>query len=146
MPFKLSVASNADIPALCAITYAAFQDDPRNMTSRFFPGVDPTAIQQWRMQQLSAAFQDEAYRFIKITDDSNGQIVAYARWQVPHLPQENEKHKHDQELNESSLPDGTNAGLMKAFGKALDDKRAKHVDVEQDYCKQPYGPAIQVPR
>lgn len=77
----MSTATEADIPALGPITYAAFQNNPQNMTSRFFPDVDSSAIQTWREQQLRTAFQDRSGQFVKITEECNQKIVAYARWQ-----------------------------------------------------------------
>ena len=143
MAYTLSAATEADIPALGPITYAAFQNDPQNMTSRFFPGVHPSAVQRWRIRQLSTAFQDKSYRFVKITEGTNKRIVAYARWQFPHPRKDNEGNKHDDELNESSLPEGANVRLMKAFGKAVDDKRAELMNVEKDYCSYPPSSSIE---
>ena len=60
-------------------------------------------------------------------------MVAYSRWQLPSLEQDERKNKHDDELNEASLPTGTNVRLLKAFGKALDDRRAKYMNIEKDY-------------
>ena len=107
------------------------------MTSRFFPGVHPSAVQRWRIQQLSTAFQDNNRRFVRITEGASKHIVAYARWQLPHPQKDNKGSKHDDELHESSLPADANVRLMKAFGKAMDDKRAKLVNVEKDYCRYP---------
>ena len=144
MAYILSAATEADIPALSRITYAAFQNDPLNMTSRFFPGVHPSAIQRWRIQQFTTAFRDKSYRFVKITEGISKLVVAYARWQFPHPRKDNEGNKHDDELNESSLPEDANVRLIKAFGKAMDDKRTELMNVEKDYCKHTHLCALNI--
>ena len=143
MAYTVSTATEADIPALGPITYAAFQNDPQNMTSRVFPNVDSSAIQTRREQQLRTAFRDKSCQSVKITEGRNQKIVAYARWQFPHPWNNNEGNKHDNELNTSSLPEGANVRLMKAFGKAMDEKRVELVSVEKDYCICPQSPGIE---
>ena len=138
MALQLSTASEADIESMAPITYAAFHNnDPANMSSRIFRHNTAQEIKAWRVQQQAASFQDKYTRYAKITDTTNGKLVAYARWALPHTALfEFEKDKESREYMKNPVPKGANERLLHDFGAEMDAKRALHMDGQRDYREQ----------
>ena len=64
-------------------------------------------------------------------------VLAFAKWQYPHtLTTKQKAEKEESEKDEEPRPPGMNSELGKIFRNALDERRIKHVDESEVYCKR----------
>lgn len=140
MTFEVAPATLEDVPGMAAVIVEAYRGNRESMANYMYPTQSPVML-PWRMKEMTREIlSDPAYSYVKVTDTSAGVIVAYARWQSPHKPQE-EKNERSEGAEVEGWPQGSNVPLVKAFFAALDGKSKQYVDPEKDY-----GEVVRLPR
>ncbi|OTA70713.1 hypothetical protein K449DRAFT_380792 [Hypoxylon sp. EC38] len=100
--FSMSWCTTADVDEMVEIHYEAFMTDPRN---GFWWSPDKAATCAWMKHRILRKMADRSTRHFKVTDSQSGDLVAFARWDIPE-------------------------GYGSAFGRAAGDE-ATSVDVSQ---------------
>lgn len=78
--FSLSRATTADIDAMVEVYYESFLTDPRNT---FWWSPNKVAMFVWMKRRMHRKMNDHSVRHFKITDAETGELVAFARWDIP---------------------------------------------------------------
>ena len=139
MSFTVHPATVADLPDIVTIYNEAFKNDRLvGMLMRNVPAEVKRAYDlEWYRREFNMSALN-GLRFYKAMD-GNGKMVGYAKWQYPHSltsEQEEEKKKLDETKEETlPLPEGADGELYKEFLDPLHEKRRKHVQKENMYCK-----------
>ncbi|KAI8966658.1 acyl-CoA N-acyltransferase [Daldinia sp. FL1419] len=100
--FSMSPCTTADVNIIADIYYDAFALDKRNT---FWWPPNKEDMFDWMKHRIRRKMDDRSVRHFKITDDQSGDVVAFARWDIPE-------------------------GYEKAFGEWVGDNAAA-VDVSQ---------------
>lgn len=79
--FTMSPATAADAETIAEIYYAAFQTDPGNT---YWWSADRPAMFEWMVRRIRRKMGDKFVRHFKVVDTRTGDMVAFARWDVPH--------------------------------------------------------------
>lgn len=77
--FTLSRLTAADVEGLIEVYYVAFQGDKRNT----FWWSDRERMMEWMRRRVRRKMDDRSVRHFKITDVKSGDLVAFARWDIP---------------------------------------------------------------
>lgn len=78
--FTMSPTTEADAERIAEIYYAAFQTDPGNT---YWWSADTAAMMEWMLSRIRRKMADRSVRHFKIVDTRTGDMVAFARWDVP---------------------------------------------------------------
>lgn len=78
--FTMCPATEADTERIAEIYYAAFQTDPGN--TYWWPA-DTAAMTEWMLRRIRRKMADRSVRHFKVVDAQTGDMVAFARWDVP---------------------------------------------------------------
>lgn len=78
--FTLSHCTAADTDAIIEVYYEAFLIDPRNT---FWWSPDKNAMRKWMDRRIRRKMDDPNVRHFKVTDVQSGDLVAFARWDIP---------------------------------------------------------------
>lgn len=119
MVLIIAKAQEGDIQRLLDIMYAAFSQDPWNrIMYPVIPGAEArgASIERWR-DEISS---NPSTRFMKAVDTDNGEIIAFARWNVY------EVERPESEWNNTKPRDwdiGTNVDAANEFYYAVCEKR-----------------------
>ncbi|KAL7623486.1 hypothetical protein AAE478_007168 [Parahypoxylon ruwenzoriense] len=76
----ISHCTTEDINTLTEVYYDAFRTDPRNA---FWWPADKKAMIAWMSRRIRRKMSDRHVRHFKVTDRQSGDLVAFARWDVP---------------------------------------------------------------
>jgi hypothetical protein len=114
MPFVLSPATVEDAPTLATIQLLAFGPSP--LTTVLFPTLftgDWDVIHEATYKRIANDVTTNPHvRFVKAndTDAPDNTIAAFAKWELPHEPEEKPKNKLD-----DPLPEAVNAEVFHEF-------------------------------
>ena len=140
--FTLSPATISDLPGIAKVLRAAFRDSRHTMSYWMFPQDNETAINEWRLNEITNTFKHIPYcKYTKVVDTTVGRVVAFALWEMPHkFGLEEEKTQKEQGKKEDgeeddALPEGTKVQLLHDFHAETRRMRAKYVDKEKDYSE-----------
>lgn len=78
--FTMSPATAADSEQIAEIYCATFQTDPGNT---YWWSTDTTAMFEWMLRRIRRKMEDKSVRHFKVVDEMTGDMVAFARWDVP---------------------------------------------------------------
>ncbi|KAI3398255.1 hypothetical protein diail_9593 [Diaporthe ilicicola] len=78
--FTMSHATEADAECLAEVYYAAFQTDPGN--TYWWPA-DKEPMMEWTVRRTRGKMRDRSVRHYKVVDVQTGDVVAFARWNIP---------------------------------------------------------------
>lgn len=78
--FTMSRTTEADAGRIAEIYYAAFQTDPGNT---YWWSADEPAMMEWMVRRIRRKMGDRSVRHFKVVDARTGDMVAFARWDVP---------------------------------------------------------------
>lgn len=79
--FTMSHATAADAESLAEIYYTAFQTGPGN--TYWWPA-EKEPMMEWTVRRTRNKMRDQTMRHFKVTDAQTGDVVAFARWDIPH--------------------------------------------------------------
>lgn len=136
--FPLTQCTPADIPEMHKIWQSAFSKNPVHYL--MFPKtIDPDEELAWYLKRASGQISRPEIKVLKITDVKTGKLVAFARWQFPHVKKPEEKKEEEKteeekkEEQKSEWPRGTNVALCDEKFGGLDRWRETYVDPESTY-------------
>lgn len=78
--FTMSRTTEADAERIAEIYYAAFQTDPGNT---YWWSADTPAMMEWMVRRIRRKMADRSVRHFKVVEARTGDMVAFARWDVP---------------------------------------------------------------
>ncbi|KAI0842437.1 hypothetical protein F5Y06DRAFT_127584 [Hypoxylon sp. FL0890] len=78
--FSMSRCTTADVDEIAEIYYQAFETDPRN---GFWWSPDRVAMFAWMKRRILRKMADSSTRHFKVTNSQSGELVAFARWDIP---------------------------------------------------------------
>ncbi|ETS85043.1 hypothetical protein PFICI_03068 [Pestalotiopsis fici W106-1] len=78
--FVLSYCEAGDVDQLCNVYYEAFKEDPGN-SHWWSPSRDK--MMAWMRTRIEKKMADRSIRHFKVTDVASGDMVAFARWDIP---------------------------------------------------------------
>ncbi|KAI1646274.1 acyl-CoA N-acyltransferase [Daldinia loculata] len=78
--FSMSYCTAADVDIIADIYYDAFATDKRNA---FWWPPNKEDMFTWMKRRIRRKMDDRSVRHFKITDDQSGDVVAFARWDIP---------------------------------------------------------------
>ncbi|KAI1773417.1 acyl-CoA N-acyltransferase [Hypoxylon cercidicola] len=78
--FTLSHCTAADTDAMIEVYYDGFSMDRRNT---FWWSPDKPAMFRWMKRRIRRRMDDHTKRHFKVTDVQSGDLVAFARWEIP---------------------------------------------------------------
>lgn len=78
--FTLTHATEPDAEDVAEIYYAAFQTDPGNT---YWWSDDREGMMEWMVTRISRKMADPSMRHFKVVDARTGEMVAFARWDIP---------------------------------------------------------------
>lgn len=78
--FTMSHTTEADAERIAEIYYAAFQTDPGNT---YWWSADTPAMMEWMVRRIRRKMRDRSVRHFKVVENRTGEMVAFARWDVP---------------------------------------------------------------
>lgn len=78
--FTMAHAVEADAERMAEIYYEAFQTDPGN--TYWWPD-DRDGMMEWMVRRIRRKTRDPSMRHFKVVDAGTGDMVAFARWDVP---------------------------------------------------------------
>ena len=144
--FSVAHVSPSDLPAINYIDIDAF-NNPRTLAWRIFTHQSNEEV-AWRLAHTvhEYAASDDS-RWDKLVDDTTGEMIAFAIWQIPRKKrsEEDEKaRKAEKERVEAEFkrtkkfPESANQRLLEDFWKATGAMREKYVDAENDYSMYPW--------
>lgn len=146
--YVLDTCTEADIPQLYDVWQAAFANNRAHSLS--FPShIDPVALQSWYHNRMANLLKKPELRNYKITDTRTGNIVACARWGIPHsknaekdVKSDGEKATTTDEIKDGAEPAakkvevvGMNSRLFDEVGDTLNRWRERYVKWEDTYGK-----------
>lgn len=138
MPFELAEIQVTDLPELAKLANKVWQAKSWELERHLYPVFDTEIMYPYRLKRITQGFQGDFKKHFKIVDTSNGRIVSYAAWEIPHPPQSEEASSQGGVPNNSpelSLPAGSNVQLFKDFYEELKRCKAKYSDQSRDYCE-----------
>ncbi|KAI4180462.1 MAG: hypothetical protein L6R41_007223 [Letrouitia leprolyta] len=136
MPFELAEIQVTDLPELAKLANKVWQAKSWELERHLYPVFDTEIMYPYRLKRITQGFQGDFKKHFKIVDTSNGRIVSYAAWEIPHPPQSEEASSQGGVPNNSpelSLPAGSNVQLFKDFYEELKRCKAKYSDQSRDY-------------
>ncbi|KAI0130300.1 hypothetical protein BJ170DRAFT_593814 [Xylariales sp. AK1849] len=78
--FIMSRCTPADIDALAVVYYDAFKSDAGNS---YWWSPDKSSMLDWMGRRVRRKMADRGVRHFKITDVESGDLIAWARWDIP---------------------------------------------------------------
>lgn len=120
MPLQLAPASEADLPKILEVQFAAFAHDP--IMRLMFPHPTPPATFEKAVDRARTDFRNPDVAFMKVIDTQTGEIVSFAKWNIY------KQQRPDEEWNKEERRDwgeGTNVEVADAFFAALTRNRRK---------------------
>lgn len=78
--FVMSRCTPADVNAIAEVYYEGFLSDPRNT---FWWPPEKEDMIAWNRRRVRHKMADRTTRHFKITDVQSGDVVAFARWDIP---------------------------------------------------------------
>ncbi|KAI0870240.1 hypothetical protein GGS24DRAFT_493153 [Hypoxylon argillaceum] len=78
--FAMSCPTEADIDTLAEVYYASFAEDPNN--TWWWPR-DRDAMFEWLHGRIRGKMADRNVRHFQVVDRRAGEVVAFARWDIP---------------------------------------------------------------
>ena len=148
MAFELSPVNVEDLPELATLGNTIGRADPDSLMSYIFPMHIPEIIDPWRLQRMKDSFNESSSVQSKITDTTNGKIVAYAAWEIPRPSgpaQEPSTVSKLKEQPDSFYPEGSKIPIIKQWYGTRDVLKKKHVNSEEDYGKN-LSDAVLIPQ
>ncbi|KAK7717320.1 hypothetical protein SLS64_002810 [Diaporthe eres] len=110
--FTMSRTTEADAERIAEIYYAAFQTDPGNT---YWWSADTPAMMEWMVRRIRRKMADRSVRHFKVVDARTGDMVAFARWDVPQGSDAFGEWVGDDEINGSGEVDVS--GLVEGEGE-----------------------------
>lgn len=110
--FTMSRTTEADAERIAEIYYAAFQTDPGNT---YWWSADTPAMMEWMVRRIRRKMGDRSVRHFKVVDARTGDMVAFARWDVPQGSDAFGEWVGGDEVNDSGEVDVS--GLVKSEGE-----------------------------
>lgn len=126
--FIHSPCTPADYPAMAAIFRRAFDPSPLHQT--LFPAVPAAELDEWSIARSVRNAAMPEYRQYKLSDATSGRVVAFVRYEVPHVLSAEEKAQRPP----MGYPPGTNMAAFQAFFDAVTAAEEKHVVPEEMYA------------
>ena len=124
MSLSLSTdVSATDVPALVSVYFAAFQS---SLSFQVFPRTP--AVRQWFEKMLGEEVNDPNAAFLKITNDDNGELVSFAKWNLPKEP------SSERDVLPQGPADG-DADLAQRFFGGLSEKHHQWMGQKRHYCE-----------
>lgn len=78
--FTMAAPTEADAESLAEIYYEAFRTDPSN--TYWWPA-EKEPMMQWMVPRIRNKMRDRSVRHFKVVDAQTGDMVAFARWDIP---------------------------------------------------------------
>lgn len=120
MPHHLAQASEADLPNILKVQFAAFAEDP--LIRLMYPFPTPPSTFNEALERAQREFRNPDVAYLRITDTESGEIISFAKWIIY-------KHERPEEVwNKEETRDwgeGTNVEVADAFIGAINRNRKK---------------------
>ena len=130
MTLKLSYCVPTDAPELARLHYAIFHSPP--IYQVIYAGADPADVlvkheksfASGLQEQAHATKKDRALHYLKMTDETTGEIAAYILWTF--LPNGYHEVETDSQAQANGMLAGTNVEVARAFKKSVGTIRSAH--------------------
>lgn len=128
----LSEAILDDIPALSAMFPRAYHNTP------YFKQMMPDTLEndKWWQEAHRIAMLDPKTRFVKVTNQENGEIVAMARWMLPRDDDDDGgPQPGSEEERWPAIPDGCDRSLSDPIFEIMGRSREEFMKDRKHYCR-----------
>lgn len=130
MPLQLAPASEADLPTIVKIQFAAFAQDAVNRL--MFPVPTPPSTFEKALDRKGRDFRNPDVALMKVTDTETGEIISFAQWIIyKHQRPEEEWNKEEKR----DWGEGTNVAVADAFMAAINRNRRKFMAGKPHCCR-----------